>query len=92
MVNWGATIGLRGTALDGAAGILCYARKWNNFNSRVANATAQHISFVGLNGTIIPMDSDGNGSSPMSDTLKAELVTVSDAVAPLTCTNAVAIT
>ena len=70
-VNW-STILLRGTALDGAAGILAYGRKFAANGSRVANATAQHLSFTGLNGSVIPMDSDGSGPAPVSDTFRAE--------------------
>lgn len=91
-INWGATIGLEGVALDGAAGITFYARKFAANGSRVLNATAEHIKFIGLLGSAIPMDTSGQGSSPISDTLKCELVSTSDAVVPLIGTINTAIT
>jgi hypothetical protein len=91
LVNW-ASFGLQGTPLDGANGIVCYGRKFSNGGSRVGNATAQHLMFQGLNGTCVPQDTDGSGSSPMSDTLKVELTTTSDVVNPITVSTASTIT
>lgn len=89
-VNW-ATLGLRGLALDGAAGVLVYGRKFAQNGSRVANGTAQHVSFIGLNGVARPVDTSGDGSAPISDSIKCVLTTVSDSVAPLTVNGATAI-
>lgn len=81
-VNW-ATLGLTGTALNGSTGLVFYARKYSA-QGRVANATEEHIKFTGLNGSAIPMDSDGQDSSPISDTIKVEFISSSDSVLPLT--------
>ncbi len=89
-VNW-ATLGLAGTALNGSTGLVFYGRKYSA-QGRVANATAEHIKFTGLNGSAIPMDSDGQDSSPISDTLVCELISASDSVLPLTLNAASAIT
>jgi hypothetical protein len=88
-INW-AAIGLNGTALNGSTGLVCYARKFAN-TGRVANATAEHIKFTGLNGTCIPVDTNGDGSSPITDTLRIELISGSDSVLPLTINTASAI-
>lgn len=81
-INW-STLGLRGTALDGTDGVFCYARKYAANGSRVANGTAEHISFQGLLGSALPQDTNGDGTSPISDTFKCELVAASDSVVPL---------
>lgn len=81
-VNW-ATYGLNGTALNGSTGLVCYGRKYSA-TGRVANGTVEHLKFIGLNGTIIPMDSDGQDANPISDTLKVELISITDSVLPLT--------
>ena len=91
MVNW-STLVLRGTVLDGAAGIVAYGRKYSNYGSRVANATAAHLKFSGLYGTCIPIESAGDVRSPIGDTLKVELVTSVAETNPLTCAVAQAIT
>lgn len=91
MTNW-AVLGLQGTALNGSTGLAFYARKFAANQSRVADGTAEHIKFVGLLGSAIPVDSSGEGSSPISDTLVCELVSSSDSVAPLVGTTAIAIT
>ena len=90
-INW-VTLGLAGTALDGTNGLVFYARKFAQNGARVADATAQHVKFIGLLGTAIPVDSSGQGSSPISDTLVCELISSSDSVAPLTGTVSSAIT
>jgi hypothetical protein len=71
--NW-PTLGLRGTALNGTTGIVCYGRKFAANGSRVANATGEHLKFVGLNGTCLPVDTNGQDSSPVTDTLRVELI------------------
>ena len=87
------TVGLQGSALNGTTGLVFYARKYaNGTPARVANATAEHIKFIGLNGAVIPIDADGQDSSPYTDTIKIELVSVSDSVLPLTLTAGSAIT
>lgn len=68
-VNW-LTLGLRGLTLDGTNGMVCFGRKYAQGGSRVANATAQHLKFSGLNGQAIPIDKNGQNSSPCTDTLK----------------------
>lgn len=85
MINW-SLLGLEGANLDGINGLEFYARKYSS-TGRVANANAQHIYFRGINGSVIPMDSDGQDSSPLSDTIKAELISSSDSVPPLTTTT-----
>lgn len=81
-VNW-STILLRGTVLDGTNGVLCYGRKYSNYGSRVANGTAQHLAFTGLYGTAIPVETGGDGRSPLSDTIKIELVSTVAETSPL---------
>jgi hypothetical protein len=90
-VNW-ATILLSGTALNGSTGLTFYARKFAQNGNRTADATAEHIKFVGALGTAFPIDSNGEQSSPISDTLVCELLSASDSVAPLIGTTASAIT
>ena len=91
-VNWN-TLTLQGTALNGSTGLVFYARKYANGSpARVANATTEHIKFVGLNGAILPMDTNGQDSSPLTDSLKIELVSGSDSILPLTIDTASAIT
>lgn len=89
-INW-ATVGLRGTTLDGTNGLVFYGRKFSQGGSRVANATAQHIKFTGLNGIATPVDSNGQQSSPITDTVRVQLTSVSDSVLPLTVNTASAI-
>ena len=88
--NW-STLGLAGVALDGSDGVLCFARKYAANGARVANATTEHISFQGLLGSAIPQDTNGEGTSTISDTLKCELVASSDSVLPLLTSVGVAI-
>ncbi len=83
-INW-LTMGLRGTALDGTDGLLVYGRKFANNGSRVANATAEHLKFVALNGFCVPQDTNGQESSPVTDTLKVELV-APDSTVPMSIT------
>ena len=87
------TIGLQGLALNGTTGLVFYARKYANGSpARVANATTQHIKFIGLNGAAIPIDTDAQDSSPYTDTIRFELVAGSDSILPLTVTPSSAIT
>lgn len=85
--NW-STLGAGGLVLNGSTGLECWARKFTTNEtggvSRVADGTAEHVKFTGLNGVAIPVDSSGEGSSPISDTLRIELTAVSDSVLPLT--------
>lgn len=97
-INW-TTIGLRGLALNGSTGLVFYARKYKasaagtfSGGTRVANATAEHIKFIGLNGVASPVDSNGQQSSPTTDTIQFRLSSASDSVVPLTGTVSSAIT
>jgi hypothetical protein len=89
--NW-SSVGLRGTTLNGTTGLVFYGRKYSNRGSRVANATAEHIKFTGLNGIVNPVNTTGQRSSPISDTIRVTLVSGSDSVLPLTLSTASAIT
>lgn len=89
--NW-SSLGLRGTALNGSTGLVFYGRKFAANGSRVADATAQHVKFVGLLGKANPVDSSGQENQPISDTLVCVLVASSDSVLPLVITAASAIT
>ena len=80
--NW-PTLGLTGTALDGTNGLKFFARKYSANGSRVANATTQHVKFVGLLGSAVPVDSSGQDAGPITDTLKCTLVSSDDSVPPL---------
>ena len=91
MVNW-STYLLRGIALDGAAGVVAYARKFSSTGSRVADATAQHIKFIGLNGKANPTDTNGDNNAPLSDTIRCPLIAITDSTYPLTLTAGIAIT
>lgn len=84
MTNW-ASLGLTGTVLDGTNGLVFYARKFSP-QGRVADGTAEHIKFIGLTGSAIPVDTNGEGSGPISDTLVCELTSGSDSIVPLTGT------
>ena len=90
-INW-SSLGLRGTTLNGTTGLVFYARKYANRGSRVANATAEHIKFTGLNGVANPVNTTGQRSALISDTLRVHLVAGSDSVLPLTLSTASAIT
>lgn len=81
-VNWG-TIGLQGTALDGTNGLEFYARKYAANGSRVANATTEHIYAQATHGKAVPVNTTGQGSSPISDTLRVECVAPDDSTNPL---------
>jgi hypothetical protein len=88
--NW-ATLGLAGVALDGSAGLEVWARKFASDGTRVANATAEHIKFTGLFGRAIAVDSNGEGTTAVTDTLKVELRANTDTGDPLTYSVASAI-
>lgn len=77
------TLGLRGTTLNGSAGIVMYGRKYAANGSRVANGTAEHIAMQGLLGTALPVENTGAGTSAKSFQLRCELVASSDSVVPL---------
>jgi hypothetical protein len=90
-VNW-SSIGLRGTTLNGTTGLVFYGRKYANKASRVANATAEHIKFTVLNGVANPVNTTGQRSSLVSDTLRIHAIAGTDSVLPLTVSTASAIT
>jgi hypothetical protein len=92
-------LGLRGLALNGTTGLTFYARKFKgsaagsfSAGTRVANATAEHIKFVGAVGIASNVDINGQASSLATDTIKIWLASGSDSVAPLVGTTASAIT
>ena len=96
-VNWEQLL-LRGIALNGVSGLTFFARKYlaqgstsTGISSRVPNATAQHIQFQAINGRAIPVSTDGQESSPISDTLKVECVALTDGVVPIIATTLSAI-
>lgn len=80
--NW-STFGLAGTALDGSTGVVAFGRKFAA-QGRVAPATTSHLKFSGANGSVIPVDSSGQESGPITDTLRCELLAASDSTVPLT--------
>ena len=90
-INW-ATIGLEGTALNGSTGLTFYARAFASNGSRIANATTSHIKFVCANGHAKPVDSSGQGTSPITDTVKFVLTAASDSTVPIAGTVGSAIT
>lgn len=91
MVNWGS-VDIEGTALNGSTGITFYARKKKANGSNVIDGTAEHIKFVGAYGSAIPVDSNGEETGPITDTLRCELIAPSDSVRPLVGTINSAIT
>lgn len=82
--NW-ETLGLAGAKLDGASGFECWGRRYANGESRVPDGTASHIYFQALNGRCIPVDSNGESNSPITDSLKIEPVSGDDSVLPFLC-------
>jgi len=79
--------GLSGIALDGATGLLAYARQTG---PRVSDATASHIKIVALNGDVIP----GRGSTQdgrWAETIRIRPVPADDSTQPITITSGVAI-
>lgn len=89
-INW-STVGLKGTALDGTDGLQFYARAFKNLASRYADADTEHIYGEAILGRVIPMDTNGESNSPITDTCKFELVASSDSVRPLVFSTGVAI-
>lgn len=85
------TYGLQGTALDGANGVVAYLRKYSNTGSRVANGTAEHVSFQGLNGVARPQESGGDGSGVTNDQIRCDLTAADDTVLPLLQSTAVTV-
>lgn len=90
-VNWG-TLGLTGTALDGTNGLEFFARKYAANGSRVANATEQHIYGQATDGKVVPVNTTGQGSSPITDTFRVECISPDDSTLPLIFSTGVAIT
>lgn len=88
--NW-STVVLRGNALNGAdvggTGLRFYAR-----HLRSSNAATTHIFGQALIGTILPVDSNGENTSLVTDTLRVECLASSDSTVPLGFTTGVAIT
>lgn len=72
MINWGTSITYDGIPLDGTNGFVCWARKFSADNQMVANATAEHISLTILQGRIVPLDTQGQGSEILSDRFRVE--------------------
>ena len=94
LVNWN-TYGLDGIALDGSVGVTGFARKFNGDSNggtaRVANATTEHIKFVGAFGLAAPLDSSGDGRGTISDNIRLVCRANSDSTLPLTITTGSAI-
>lgn len=90
-MNWSA-IGAGGLALNGSTGLTFFARKFAADGARVANATAEHIRFVGTHGLVVPVDTNGQGSSPITDTIRVNLRANTDTGNPLAGTVSSAIT
>lgn len=91
MVNW-STIGLNGVTLDGSDGLEFYARAYKNEDSRYSDASPNHIFFQALRGKVQPQDTNGEGTTTLTDTLKCSLISGTDDVLPLLCFPGVAIT
>lgn len=90
-INW-STLGLDGTALDGADGVTFYARRYAADGARVANGTANHIKFVGANGIVCPVNTGGQGADLVTDSFRATLIAPDDSTSPLIITTSSAIT
>jgi hypothetical protein len=67
-----------GLALDGTDGITCYARKLTASGNRVANATEEHIAFVGAAGRAVVLDSRAVGTSDVEETVEVTLIDTND--------------
>lgn len=89
--NW-SVLGLNGVALNGTTGIVCFGRKYAPDSTRVANGVAEHIKISSAFGRVRPVDTNGETTSPISDTLVAELRSNTDTGSPLTVATAQAIT
>jgi hypothetical protein len=88
------TTGVDGVALNGTTGIVVYGRKMTTNQAggvaRVANLTAQHLSFTGLNGKYHVETAAAEGNTPALTTIRAPLTALNDATLPLViATNAV---
>lgn len=77
------TYGLQGTALDQSNGMICYLRKLLEDDSRVDDATAEHIALQGLSGIVRPDSTSGSGSGVLNDSLRGDLTALTDSVLPL---------
>ena len=79
-----------------AAGVTGYARKYSpdatGGVARVANATAEHVKFVGAYGLAVPANTSGQGSGAVTDELRILLRANTDASVPLAITAGSAIT
>lgn len=87
------TTGVDGVALNGSNGIVAYGRKLTKNQAggvtRVANGTAQHLSFTGLNGHYWVESQSADGNTPAQTTIRAVLTALNDTTIPLiTATNA----
>jgi len=87
------TTGVDGVALNGSNGIVVYGRKLTKNQAggvtRVANGTAQHLSFIGLNGHYWVETQSADGNTPAQTTIRAVLTALNDTGIPLaTATNA----
>ena len=87
------TTGVDGVALNGSNGIVAYGRKLTKNQaggvSRVANGTAQHLRFTGLNGHYWTETQSADGNTPAQTTIRAVLTALNDTTIPLlTATNA----
>jgi hypothetical protein len=84
--------GLAGTKLDGVNGLNLYLRKKDPDGGNVANATAQHVKIIALNGLVLPEDSRTGANDPDSSTLRILIRSTDGSTAPLTISTVSAIT
>lgn len=81
--NWDASgLGLGGVAISGST--IVYARKKSNKGANVADATAEHISFLMNAGRILPDSSTGDGARPVSDRFTIDGITSDGTTALMT--------
>jgi hypothetical protein len=89
------TTGVDGLALDPSYGIVVYGRKLTKNQAggvaRVANGTAQHLSFTGLNGHYWTETQSADGNTPAQTTIRAALTALNDTTIPLTTNTAITI-
>lgn len=84
-VNW-ATLGLRGVALNGTTGLEFFGRTIGS-NGPFANAVGVHTKGQAIYGTCDPVDTSGDGSSPVTDTLRITCTSLTDEALPISFTT-----
>ncbi len=89
-VNW-LTLGLRGVALNGATGLEFFGRAIGS-EAPFANAVASHLKGTALYGSVDPVDTSGDGTASVTDTLRVTCTSPTEEQLPLTFVTGTQIT